>query len=368
MAISKFFVFILLLAINLSLPAPLSAQSKKNGKVSIPIEKGGVEKGRIKRGQREGVWKSYNAKGELIQEERFVNGKRDGAMMRRDDSTVVTGYYTAGRKNGAFITTVNGHVVREINYKIDTLHGKFFMETEEKDVAGTYDQGRKTGLWVIDSVDYQKKRIRDSTRYANGLRDGLSVLYINRILVSRTNWLAGKRNGAYTAFDEQSGRMITKGAYIDGERDGLWYEYQDGKLRSVEDFENGIHAANSITYGSDTSIIIQIDTYYPDGAKKTLQQNDESGKLLHRWYYNPQDNIDSVISYYPNGKIKSGQYTAYVNEDGFTQFYLYMSYHPNGKLETRGFEYRTSRNGTWLSYDSTGKLTASVHYAENVPF
>lgn len=352
----------------LCLGANISFAQKKNGKVTIEIEKGGVEKGRIKNGQRDGVWKSYNANGKLIQEESFLNGKRNGPFTRWEDSTVTSGFYVAGSKNGAFITTVNNKVVSEIHYYMDTLHGKYFLSTPEKVITGEYVRGKKTGLRVADSLDYQHKRVKDSTNYVNGLRQGNSVLYIDGRIISRTQWQQGKRNGTYTEFDPANGRVIITGNFTDDKRDGIWKKYENGKLVRVEDFENGIHAANTITYGTDTSLIKQVDSYYPNGELRTVVRNDDAHHVIGRLYYSEQGNLDSSITYYPSGRVRDSHYTSYTNDDGLTQFYLYMSYHPNGKLESKGYKHRMARTGTWLMYDSLGKLQTSVSYQENVPF
>lgn len=359
--------YYLLVIVFLLFNVPIDAQ-RKNGKVTIEIEKGGVEKGKVKNGLREGIWKSYNAKGELIQEENFLHGKRDGAMKRTEDSTVTTGYYTAGQKNGRFTTTVNKRVVSDISYKMDTLHGKYYFSSEAKTISGSHYLNRKTGVWIIDSIDYRKVRIMDTTNYANGLRHGISVTYTNNRLVVRSEWAEGKLNGFYEEYSPGSGQLISKGYYKDGNRDGLWYSYQGGFLYCVEDFENGIHASNTIFYGMDTSIIASIESYYPNGAKKMTQYNDGDGNVQQRRYYNRDGNTDSIIKYWPSGKIRETHYTAYVNNDGITQFYSFQSYHPNGKIASRGYEHKENRTGKWIMYDSTGKQTESIHYDEGTPF
>lgn len=344
-----------------------SAQ-KKNGKVTIELEKGGVEKGKIKDGRREGVWKSYNSKGQQIQEENFLNGKRSGPFWREVDSLTITGNYLAGSRNGTFITTINGRVVSDINYRMDTLHGKYYTSTDDKTVRGTYDHGRKTGLRVVDSLDYLDNHIKDSTYFVNGLRDGSSVFYVEGKLISQTQWMQGKRNGAYREYDPTTGKLIVLGSFTEDKRDGIWRKYQDGKLVSVEDYENGIHVANTITYGRDTTVVTQIESYYPNGERRVLINNDEDGRLMRRWYFSEQGNSDSAISYYPNGRLRDSHHTSYTNNDGMTQFYLYTSYHANGKLESKGYKHRMNRTGTWLMYDSLGKLQTSISYLENLPF
>lgn len=347
---------------------PASAQRKKNGKVSIETEKGGVEKGRIKNGLREGTWKSYNSKGEQIQEENFLNGKRGGAYWREVDSLTMTGTYTAGSKNGRFTTTISGRVVSEIDYRMDTLHGRYYAVTDEKKIVGEYDHGKKTGLRIVDSIDYNGAKIHDSTYFINGLRDGISVQFKNGKRFAETFWWQGKRNGSYKEYDLTSGQLRIQGSYIDDKRDGEWREYQNGKLFRVSDYEKGIHAANSITYGNDTTQVKVIESYYPNGELRVVTRNDDQGKLYSRLCYSDQANLDSAITYYPNGKLKDVQSTSYTNDEGMTQFYLFMSYHPNGKLESKGYKHRMARAGTWLMYDSLGRLQTSIAYQENLPF
>lgn len=346
----------------------IAVAQKKNGKVTIEIEKGGVEKGRIKNGLREGTWKSYNAAGKPIKEENYLHGKRDGVFTQWTDSSVVTGNYTAGQKNGAFITKYNGHLVSEINYKMDTLHGKYFLDSREKFISASYNHGKKDGLRVVDSVDYERHHVRDSTNYKNGLRDGVSVLYVNNVRVQLLTWSEGKRNGAFREYDPKSGAVITSGAYRNDNRDGYWLKYKDGRLISREDFENGIHASNSFYYGTDTSDVTGTESYYPDGMKKVSQQNYPGGKASQRIYFSQQGNIDSIVSYFTDGRIKDAHYTAYVNNEGITQFYTYQSYYMNGKVKQHGYEHKNERDGNWLTYDSTGKLLETEHYVDGKPF
>lgn len=341
---------------------------KKNGKVSIPVEKGGVEKGRIKNGQREGVWKTYNAKGVLIQEENFRNGKRDGVFTRTEDSVMTLGVYTANHKNGPFVTKINGVVVSEMNYSFDTLHGRYYVNNREKKISGMYSRGMKIGLRLVDSIDYNKDRIHDSTYFENGLREGISVISKNGVKVSETNWSKGKRNGAYKEYDDKTGKLVWQGSFADDKRDGIWKKYENGRLVRVEDYERGINAANTIVYGSDTTIIKEVYSYRPDGELRMVVRNDDNGKLMNRLYYGPQNNLDSAFSFYPNGKLKDAHYTSYTNDDGMTQFYLYMSYHRNGKLEAKGYKHRMARTGTWFTYDSLGRTETNISYQENKPF
>jgi TonB family protein len=361
------YTFLATLFCVLFLAAAAHAQ-KKNGKVSIAVEKGGVEKGRIRNGQREGVWRTYNAKGDVIQTENYLNGKRDGEYLRIDDSVVTTGSYTRNQKNGTFITKVNGKVVSEIGYRFDTLDGRYFISNSEKKISGTYSHGRKTGLRVADSVDYNRDRIHDSTYFENGLRNGVSVIRKNNVTVSETYWSKGKRSGAYKEYDDKTGKLVWQGSFADDKRDGIWKKYDNGRLVRVEDYENGINAANTLVYGNDTTVIREVYSYRPDGELRLLVRNYDDGHVMSRVYYGPQNNIDSSISFYPNGKLKDAHYTSYTNDDGMTQFYLYMSYHRNGKLHSKGYEHRKARTGTWLMYDSLGRIETNISYQENKPF
>lgn len=346
---------------------PVSAQ-KKNGKIAIPIEKGGVEKGKIKNGQREGEWKTYNSKGDLIQKENFLNGKRSGAYWRKEDSTEVTGTYAANQKKGTFVTKVNGQVVSEINYLFDTLHGKYFLDTKKKTISGTYDHGKKTGLRVVDSIDIYLHRVKDSSYFVNGLRDGRSVIYYSGVRFSISYWQQGKLNGSYTEYDVKTGKLAKTGSYVDDDKDGVWRDYSDGKLHMVQDFELGIHAANTIVYGDDTTNILSVTSYHPNGEMRQVVRNDAQGKLMSRWYYSGRANLDSAISYYPSGKIKDEMHSTYLNEEGTTQYYSYRAYHSTGKLQAKGYKHKLEKTGTWLLYDSLGHLQTSINYQENLAF
>ncbi len=345
------------------------AQEKQNGRVKIPFDLG-IEKGKMRHGQRQGVWRRYDADGRLTYQMTYKNGIKDGAEISYNykDSINSSGYYKNGNKDGGFISMANGRTVSFYNYVIDTLHGNCFQNSPSKSFAGLYDHGKKTGTWVVDSVDYRKKRIKDSTSYVKGLKEGSSFIFTNSILVSKSEWVAGKRNGAHSEYDETTGKLIVSGSYLNNNRHGGWNTYENSQLRKVEDFENGIHSGNTIQYGKDTTVILGVEKYNIEGSKKYAEEFDESGHLVQLWYYGPKEDIDSTLMYYPNGRIKNAHYTAYENNEGFTQFFLYMSYYPNGKLETRGFEYKQSRNGNWLSYDSTGALLANIQYEDNMPF
>ena len=358
---------IALLLCTFAFSIPLSAQ-KKNGKVTIEIEKGGVEKGKIKNGLREGVWRQYNSKGVMIQEENYVNGKRSGDYWRKEDSTEVTGKYLINQKNGIFVTKVNGRTVSEIGYRFDTLDGTYFVDTKEKKIIGSYVRGKKDGLRLADSLDYDKNRIKDSTYYVNGLRDGRSVIYKNGVRISETYWQQGERNGSYKRYDEKSGMLIESGSYVNDKKDGIWLQYENGRLKEKHDYEKGIHAAQSFGYGDDTFHIRSVVSYHPNGEVRLVSRNSAKGELASRWYFSDQGNLDSAISYYPTGRVKDEQYTSYTNDDGMTQFYLYRAYHPDGKLAAKGYKHRLDKTGTWLLYDSLGRLQTSIAYQDNLPF
>jgi TonB family protein len=348
--------------------APLAIAQKRNGKVVIEIEKGGVEKGKIKNGLREGEWQQFNSKGVLIQTENYLNGKRSGEFWRKEDSTEITGKYLVNQKNGTFITKVNGKVLSEIQYRFDTLDGKYFLDSREKKITGTYTRGKKTGLRLTDSINYENIWFRDSTYFVNGKREGISVLWKNGVKVSETYWLNGQRNGSCKLFDANNGSLAEIGTYVDDKKDGMWREYSNDQLKEIHDYERGIHAANSIAYGADTFHVKSVISYHPNGELRLVMRNSDKGELGSRWYYSNHGNLDSAISYYPTGRVKDEQYTSYTNDDGMTQFYLYRAYYPDGKLKVKGYKHRMDKTGTWLLYDSLGRLETSISYQENLPF
>jgi antitoxin component YwqK of YwqJK toxin-antitoxin module len=149
--------------------------------------------------------------------------------------------------------------------------------------------------------------------------------YRNGKIRSIENYEDGKLNGQYSKYYE-SGNIKIKTNFSDGNLNGILYEYY-----------NKPHRLKKKCYYTDGTLNGDYISYHKNG-KKQIKANFEDG-LKEGW----------VIKYHKNGRIKEKIKYEKGKING-----IFISYYPNGAKKVVGHYSGGEETGTWYYYDKDG--------------
>ncbi len=193
-------------------------------------------------------------------------------------------------------------------------------------VNQTDAQGRKQGPW-------QKTYSNGALRYKGQFKDnhpyGEFTYYYPTGKVSAISVYSDDGAVAHTRTFHLNGKPMAEGRFVNRKKDSTWNFYSDvdGKLVAKENYRDDKKDGKAIVY-------------YPSSGKP------------------------AEIITYKNGK-KDGEYLKYFPDDSlYIQGYYkddtlegpYKVYGVNGHLQIEGSYLKGMQNGTWITYDSTGKV------------
>ena len=156
-----------------------------------------------------------------------------------------------------------------------------------------------------------------------GCKDNLERTYHSNGQLSTVGELAnGKKEGTWISFNEQ-GDTLSVTPYLNGKEHGRVKYFENGVLKSVWSYENGVGQGEHVSF-------------YPSGAieSRSFRVNGEP----------PTE----VTNYYPTGELKQ-----VMKMDG-TNVKSIIQYHLNGLVE---YEVTNPVYGIVTFYDSSGTLT-----------
>lgn len=273
--------------------------------------------------RKNGYFKEYDEKGQLLSVKKFVNDTEEKEAPELTSLSVKTDYYSSGK-----IKTVASYdgdtpegVRREYNeegkitasyiFRKGNMVGEGIVDDEgNRDgpwkefypdgtlrSAGTYDKGIKTGEW---KYYYANGKIEQQGKYTKkGKLDGLwTWFYEDGGMQREQGYINGLEDGEYLENDEQ-GKAIVKGQYVEGLEEGEWV-YDFGQYKEIGTYRSGLRNG-------------KWKSYYPDGTLRF------EGDFI-------DDNMNGFVAWYwPDGKVReSGSYLNgsrqgdwnYFNEDG----------------------------------------------------
>lgn len=283
----------------------------------------------------DGYYKEYNEKGDLIKTEKYVdgvlqvnpvelvkmdlkkqfhpNGKVKSVGTARQG--VLEGYTRYYDSTGVLINAEqykNGFRTAEGLYDekgFQQGYWKEFYVTGELRGEGNYENGRKVGLWKFYHTNGQLEQIGKYNK--KGKPDGDWKWYYESGNILREEFFDnGRPEGEMKEYSD-SGRVITKGIFVDGEKDGFWF-LQDGDEREEGNYKNGLK----------------------DGI----------------WKF-----------YYSNGKIsKTGKYLEGVENGKFTFYY------DNGRTMQEGDFIMGLKDGNWKKFDRDGNPVSVITFLNDI--
>jgi len=181
---------------------------------------------------------------------------------------------------------------------------KHYFETGEVQSAGNYTNDIKTGNWTFF---YPSGVVEQKGNYKTGKPEGQWTWYYDNGKVEREEvFVRGLPEGMFIEYSP-TGDTLTKGEYIEGEKEGVWY-YNVGDHTEIGEYKRSLR----------------------EGVWK---------------------------SYFPDGTLKSeGKYT----QDQPVGEHLF--YYENGKLQKEAYYSKGKKEKSWKFYDEDGYLRITIYY------
>lgn len=299
---------------------------------------------------KQGTWREYFEQGPLHIEARYKNN-------------VLHGYYKEYDLDGKLVTAllyIDG-IVQENPEELSNLEvRKEYYDNGIVKWEGTYNYlGEKEGTFK----NYNKKGdLETAFIYSKGLLLAKGKLnkagerieewefyYPDSSLRAKGNYNEGLRIDLWM-FYHSNGKIEQKGKYMKGEKphgDWIWY-HPNGEIWREEGFWKGKEEGMAVEY-NDTGGVVSKGEYI-DGKKDGIwfyQMNDhkEEGKYIEgnrngEWVYTFQNGRTNFKGSYVNG-----------DPDG-----RHIYYYPNGKIKREEYYELGYEEGVWRSYDEMGNL------------
>lgn len=292
--------------------------------------------GQFMNDMRNGIFKFYNRKGDLINLEKY----RDDELVRDSEESIIldirSTYYPDGKvkSSGGYVDGVKQGVHRIYDESGEIMGGEIYHQGL-KTAEGIIDQrGDYQGTWELF---YDDGSVRARGDYENNLRAG--------------DWVFYHRNG----------KVESEGKYVNGLPQGQWkWFYDNGVLRRKDYYRRGREDGESIETAPDGRVITQGE--YENGLREGP------------WFYHVGDHIEK--GNYVDGE-RDGKWI-YEYEDGSLNYegeYLrgmavgkHKWYYPNGQLKMEGKYSSGLRVGKWYKYDEEGMRELEIRYRHGREF
>lgn len=315
----------------------LSAQTeyKKNGRNVIKDEQGNVSVGRTKNYLREGKWyesypdhtkKSFGKYHLGLAEGRHIMYWPNGRISSIRD-------YNRGKHHGHWIEfNEHGDTTEHRTFNMDVLHGYCFMSMPAvgKKAYGNYVNGKQSGWWVGSGLQ------TDSVEMVNGVRNGKQIIR--------------DTSGYYSV-----------GYFKNGEKDSVYREYVNGKLHYECWYHTGAkYKYEHVYFPEDGSV--RSELRYVGNSEVEVYFEFQSPKILGKVEWYSHNHLDSILEYYPNGKIQN-RYVYRAREFGFHQVVReYIGYDSTGQNTYVHYCDAKGKDSIRRDYSATGSLLRELHY------
>lgn len=307
------------------------ADNKPHGKWKWFYEDGTLKmEGNFNHGLKNGYFKEYDRKGNLVSVSKYVNGEKEHKVEELSKLDVKTDYWPNGKpkivatyKNGvpegvrreydkkgkiqkSYIFH-NGKMVAEGIFTDAGLREgtwKEYYEDGSLKSEGNYENDKKTGLW---KYYYPNGQLEETGTYDKTGPEGKWLWYYpSGKLLRELTYYQGKKDGNIIEYDE-SKNVILQGEYIEDKREGTWI-YQVGDAKQQTQYSDDLKNGWDRIYSKDGTLLYE---------GKYIDDNPNG---VHKWFW------------------------------------------PNGKLKKQGRYVMGIKTGDWKTFDETGELFLVITY------
>jgi antitoxin component YwqK of YwqJK toxin-antitoxin module len=260
------FLFVLLLTGSLAFSQVVKdsinqtdSKGRKQGKWEEKLTPG-TTKGVYVNDNKEGVWVSYGANGNLIKIENFTKGLHDGITVEIDQ---------------------RGYLLSETYYENDLPEGvakRYYYGSNPASII-TYHKGKKNGSYKV-YYENSAGKLMEESNYVDDIKDGMSKWYtIKGDLIAEYKYKMNSLEGVQKSYAEGN-KLLSEQTYKDNVENGPYIEYYpDGKTKVEGVYVNGKKSGNWKEYAEDGSV--QNEGAYVDDLKDgKWTEYDFSGKTV----------------------------------------------------------------------------------------
>ena len=309
-------------------------------------------------GKKEGVWKTYFSNKRLKNEERYKNGLLNGYVKKYNKTGKLESaiLYIDGKEQNKEDNIADFNI-RNTYYKDGTLKttSTFNLADKKDGVSNSYNEkGEVISTEIYRNGYLLKKGLIDKKGVYQGLWESY---YLNGKIKTKGQYKEGKKYGKWEYFFEkgkleQEGYFDSKGKYT---KEWKWY-YENGNLLRKEEFRGGKEDGILEEYDKDGKLITKGE--YIEGEKDgewfyELNDHKERGKYRYGerngfWEFTNFDGKKSFEGNYnegsPEGKHK------YYNKEG-------------DLIREENYRYG-KKHGKWKWYDNFGVEILSISYED----
>lgn len=288
------------------------------------------------RGLKNGVERIYNRKGNLLEVNKYSNGKllKDVKELQKIDLKRELGSNGLVAKSGGYNEKGKPHGVhREYDEKGGVKSSKI------------YNNGVITGEGIVQK---------------NGKKDGKWILYYDSGKILGVGEFKNGKKIGYWKFYFENGLVESEGNYTqNGKQDGIWKEYfSHGGLSEEVNYYEGLYDGKFTAYDDSGLVVVE----------GNFKEDYEEGE----WIY-VNGNITMKGSYIEG--LKNGEWRTYYNDKqivfkGSFQNGIpvgeHLYWYENGTLMKFG-NYKSGRkSGTWMEYSDGGKLLIVSEFSDGL--
>lgn len=293
------------------------------------------QEGIYKNGLKNGIFKSFDTKGNLTKIEKFVDDIRQESAEEVARLELKRDYFPNGKVKveATYRQGIPEGIRREFNEQGEVVQSFTFVKGVMVAQGIVSNEGLKQGFW---KEYFPNGKIKSEGAYEKGKRIGQWTFYYPQGAIEQTGNYNSKGNpeGIWKWF-YLGGQLLREESYRDGLLDGIMTEYSSEGLilaqgEYIEDKEEGFW-------------IIQNGFQREEG-------NFVEGYLTGQWkYYYENDVIafeGNFVDDNPNGK--------------------HTFYYPEGTKREEGNYLIGRRNGVWKKWNEDGSLLIEIEYINGV--
>ena len=333
-----------------------------------------------------GLYKTYNADGEVIEEINFKSGKRHGKYQAFEDGSMLKesgnykndqkdgewiGYfdkgnvkhkinYKNGKQNGLEISyQINGEVISEANYLNDKLHGmcqQWYKDGTTLQYQKNYNNGLENG---ICKTWFENGNLEFDGSYVEGKMDGVCKSWNSYGLEYERVYDKGEINSALELSYYDNGQKKTEDNYLHNRSHGVskgWYENgtQKYEYNYDDDWKHGVYK----TWFENGDLEFD-GSYLKNLLNGVCKSWNSYGLVYERVYDKGKITSGLELSYYDNGQKKG--------EDNYLNNKLHgvsKGWHENGTQKHEHNYHNGLENGVYKTWFENGAIQLNFNYLE----
>lgn len=335
-------------------------EGKLNGETVVYLQNGNTRfKRNFKNDDPHGLSEYYKQVGYKYEELNYDNGKAVGTMngFFSNGDLKYEFEYKDDQRNGKYVVYFpDGKIAAKgkfVNDKIDGLFERFYHNGQKSTVVN-YNQGDYEGDY---ETYYSNGQLNNKGKYAENTQVGewLTYAYDGKLIEKENFDEKGKLTGTSIEYDED-GNKVVEFSYKNGSMNGYKCYAPDGTVLAEDESKKGLSRLESVSpWGSK-----QTEGAFVKGERDGLWK-------FHDMYGNLDDEIEYKEgvahgvsrSYFRDGSL----YYEYNNEDG-EKTGLHTQYYPNGAVEYYVYYSDNDFEGRYLNYSPKGDLNSDQYYTD----